>query len=222
MKTKVRTKPTVHTSVVTDGLSPTNTILTDVDGVLLHWGLSFDAFMASEGYTKKEDSDHHYRLSLQYPELTDRKITKLVEKFNTSEAIKELPPWKDAVYYVRKLHSLGYNFVCITALSEHQFAREYREYNLTKVFGKGIFHHDHMICLPVGASKHAALSPWAGMKYWWIEDHFRHAESGYELGMRSVLMDNPHNTHFKTDLFPRVSSWKEIYNMIVSNDYPSP
>jgi FMN phosphatase YigB (HAD superfamily) len=212
-------KPKVRTTVGVKEFNSSNTILTDVDGVLLSWGAAFNDFMLDNGYTQRENMEHHYRLSLQYHDVTDKEVNELVEKFNTSDAIKYLQPWKDAVKYVKRLQTEGYNFVCITALSEHPHARLYRQYNLDFVFGEGVFHHEHMICLPVGASKHSALSTWAGSDFWWIEDHFRHAESGYELGLRSVLMDNPHNKHFNTDLFPRVESWEEIYMMVREDRY---
>lgn len=197
-------------------MTPENTILTDCDGVLLHWSQGFDKFMTELGYPKQPGTDHHYRLSLQYPPLTDDQTRDLVNQFNVSEGVSRLEPWADAVKYVRELHAKGYKFVCITAISSDPQARVHRAKNLDDVFGEGIFNHDEMVCVPVGHSKEEALRKWAGKNYWWVEDHFKHAETGYELGLRSILMDNPHNKHFKTDLFPRVNTWEEIYHMVTA------
>lgn len=197
-------------------MTPNNTILTDCDGVLLDWSLGFDSFMSSLGVVKKPNTEHHYRLSLQYPELTDTQTSELVNQFNTSEAVSRLTPWADSVEIIQNLYSLGYRFVCITAISDHPAARQYRTENLNRVFGQGVFRHEDMVCVPVGHSKESALRKYAGKNYWWIEDHFKHAETGYELGLRPVLMNNPHNMHFKTDLFPRVDTWKEIQDMVLN------
>ena len=197
-------------------MSTEKLILTDVDGVLLSWDDGFATFMGSKGHAPLPNSEHFYRLSKRYPEFTDIEMTALVEEFNTSPAIAELNPWADSVEYVRKLSSEGYKFICITAISEHPDARYYRDKNLKNVFGKNIFNYQDMICISPGKSKRAALSKWMGSGYYWIEDHFLHAESGYELGLQSILMDSPQNQHFNTDLFPRVSNWRQIYEMITN------
>jgi FMN phosphatase YigB (HAD superfamily) len=210
-----------QTSVKFIDKTPHNTILTDVDGVLLDWSTEFERFMKRRGHRPLPDTSHHYRLSLRYPDLNDAEVHTMVDQFNKSDYLRYLPPWKDAVEYVRKLNGLGYQFVCITAMSSHKSAIDHRKYNLDSLFGPGVFDHNHMVCLSVGSSKHNALSTWQGKNFWWVDDHFRHAESGYELGLRSILMNHSHNEHFRTDLFPRANSWEEIYDMIVNDNYES-
>ncbi len=89
-------------------------ILTDVDGVLLNWGYAFKVWMAERGHHIKEDV---YNVAQMFDiERADSK--KLVRHFNESAHIGFLPPLRDAIHYVRKLHEEhGYVFHAITSLS---------------------------------------------------------------------------------------------------------
>ena len=76
---------------------------------------------------------------------------------------------------------------------------------------------DEIVCLEMGSSKATELTRWEGSGYFWIEDHMRQAEAGHEAGLKTVLIDHPYNSHYKTDLFPTVSytkPWEEIYDMV--------
>lgn len=193
-------------------------ILTDVDGCLLNWSQGFMDHMTKKGRTRAEGTRTAYRLTEWYPGYTEKEIDIIVNEFNTSPSVGYLKPWKNAVEYVKKLKERGYIFICVTSMSDEPKARFYREQNLLKVFGDGVFNFDEMVCLPLQADKHLTLKKWADSGYFWIEDHFKHAESGYELGLTPILMDNDHNQHFSTDLFPRVQCWEEIYNMVVDSE----
>lgn len=194
-------------------------ILTDVDGVLLKWDEGFKSFMESKGHYAKPNTEHFYRLSMRYKEFNDKDMMEFVEEFNTSEGVSRLNPLNDAVEYVRKLNDNGYHFICITAISEDPAAREYRDQNLMDVFGMNIFKYEDMVCIAPNTSKEIALTKWRGSGYYWIEDHFTHAETGFELGLQSILMSNIQNQYFKTDLFPRVNNWKEIYEIVTNHIY---
>lgn len=190
-------------------------ILTDVDGVLINWDAGFRKFMLEEyAMEQAPDTDHHYRLSLRYPGMSDQIMTNLVTKMNMSDRIAHLDPIVGAVETILKLNEEGYKFIAITALSDHPKARKHRATNLDTVFGTGIFDHDEMICINPCISKRAALSNWKGTGYFWIEDHFGNAEAGYEVGLKPILYDQPYNRHYQTDLFPRVMNWNEMYQLI--------
>lgn len=191
-------------------------ILTDFDGCCGNWDQAFQEFMFEKGYSPILNSEKYYRLAERYPCFTDAEIFEFVNELNTSERIAHLQPFRDSVKYIKKLHSEGYTFICITALSDKAEARIYREQNLDNLFDKGVFDHSQMVCLKPRDSKYHSLKKWAGTGLYWIEDHFIHAESGHELGLKPILMSNPYNEQFKTDLFPRVNSWKEIYNIITA------
>lgn len=193
-------------------------ILTDCDGVLLDWDAGFDSFMRHKGYKRKPGTEQHYRLALRYDGVTDAEIQALVEEMNTTEWVADLAPMRDSVEYVTRLKDEGYEFIVITAMSDSPEAAKHRAANLDAVFGKGVFSHEKMICIKPLLSKSSALMNWQGSGHFWIEDHFMHAESGYELGLKSVLFDQPYNRAYHTDLFPRVSKWEEVYSMVKSEE----
>lgn len=193
-------------------------ILTDCDGVLLDWDHGFKKFMTEEFcMAQAPNTDQHYRLALRYPEMDDAGMNNLVKTMNTSKRVGSLEPIDGAVDAVIRLKNDGYRFVVITALSDHPKARKYRASNLDAVFGTGVFDHNEMICINPCISKQEALSFWQGSGHYWLEDHFSNAEIGYELGLKSLLFDQPYNRAYQTSLFPRVNGWDEAYSIITKN-----
>lgn len=204
-------------------------ILTDVDGVLLNWQDGFDIFMEENGYTLLPNTEQYYNMTYRYIREVNAKrynvdfkeISELVRQFNEGPNIENLEPYKDAPEYVDKLARLGFRFIAITSLSDHPDAYEYRANNLRKVFdidiGPGeVF--EKLICLPIGSSKQHILSHWANTGFYWIEDHFKNAEAGWEVGLKPLLVDIDHNRAFHTDLFPRLNTeepWREIYERVL-------
>ena len=69
----------------------------------------------------------------------------------------------------------------------------------------------------MNTSKYDTLGRWSGSGYFWLEDHMRQAEAGYEQGLKPILFSKPYNRHYSTDLFPTVSEvspWKDLYQII--------
>jgi len=126
-----------------------------------------------------------------------------------------LPPLRDAMYYVKRLHEEhGYVFHCITSLSSDVNAQKLREMNLSKLFGMTAF--EHVVCLETGADKDQALEPYRDSGCWWVEDKPENADVGDRMGLRSVLIEHGHNMHHKCS-YPVVKNWKELYGIIVGN-----
>jgi len=187
-----------------------NVILTDVDGVLLNWEHSFDIWMNSRGYKKIQNASEFYDTHIRYGISKEEKNV-LVKNFNESANIGFLPPLRDAVYYVRKLHEKhGFVFHVITSLSLNPFAQQLRTENLKRVFGQSIF--EKFVYLDTGADKDDALLPYKNSELFWIEDKVENARTGFNLGLQSVLMEHPHNSSCKD--FIKVKNWKEFYNNV--------
>jgi hypothetical protein len=192
-------------------------ILTDADGVLLNWNEGFNDFMTSKGYEMNPEFGDSYLLSDRYG-ITPHQAHEFVRFFNESPMVENLHPFADSVKYVNKFADLGFRFIVVTSLSDSPWAKHYRTKNLIDIFGP-VF--EEIVCLKMGISKYNELCRWDQTGYFWIEDHTRQAEAGYEAGLKPVLIDHPYNSHFQTDLFPRVSydkPWEEIYEM-VCKDY---
>jgi hypothetical protein len=95
--------------------------------------------METHGFNKVPGSDFNYNIGERYGIGHDQG-RKLIKIFNESAAIGFLPPLRDAMYYVKRLHEEhGYVFHCITSLSLDPAAGKLREMNLAKLFGKTAF-----------------------------------------------------------------------------------
>jgi len=188
-------------------------ILTDADGVLVWWFGGFEKFMADKGHKLIPGTDQHYSMSARY-DINDDQAYQLINEYNESPYIADLEPYEDAAEYVKKLAGHGFKFVCITSLSANPTAKKHRKENLEKLFGNMFI---ELICLETGSSKRNALFPWEGSDLFWIEDHIKNAEAGYQMGLRTVLIQQDHNDHYETEHFAIVGPkhpWKEIYEMV--------
>ena len=189
---------------------PRKVILTDCDGVLLDWEYSFKVWMLHRGYEVVNPGE--YKMDVMFG-LDKSESKALIRQFNESAAIGFLPPLRDAVHYVRKLHNEhGFVFHCLTSLSNDPAAQRLRQMNLDKVFGKGIF--EELICADTGADKHEILEPYRNSGCIWVEDKPENAVLGAEMGLKSVLFGHDHNADFKTEGIPRVWKWQHIFNMV--------
>ena len=192
-------------------------ILVDCDGVILNWEYAFAIWMEQHGFNKIPGSEFEYDIGRRYG-IDKEQGRKLIKMFNESAAIGFLPPLRDAMYYVKRLHEEhGYVFHCITSLSLDPNAKKLREMNLNKLFGDTAF--EKVVCLDTGADKDNALAPYQNTGCYWIEDKPENAEVGHNLGLRSILMEHGHNMYHYHEDIPIVKNWKEVYAVITeSND----
>ena len=188
------------------------TILVDADGVLLDWEYAFSVWMEEHGHEKQPGSEFMYDIGDRYG-ISKEQGRKLIKIFNESAAIGFLPPLRDAMFYVKRLHEEhGYVFHCITSLSSDVNAQRLREMNLAKLFGSTAF--ELVTCLETGADKNEALEPYRDSGCWWVEDKPENAEVGHKLGLKSILMEHGHNMNYANKQIPVVKNWREIYESV--------
>ena len=186
-------------------------ILVDCDGVLCDWESAFDLWMSEQGYIMQADGSNQYKIDFRYGINRDESV-RLVKFFNQSAAIGFLPPLRDAIHYVKKLHAEhGYVFHCITSLSTNKNAQKLRHANLTNLFGPTVF--EDIICLDTGADKDDALQPYKNSGLFWIEDKLENAVVGEKMGLKSILVRHPFNSDY-TGPIPLVDNWSSIHSII--------
>jgi hypothetical protein len=170
--------------------------------------------MDSHGFQKVPGYAFNYAIDQQYG--IDRAQTKkLIKMFNESAAIGFLPPLRDSMHYVKRLHEEhGFIFHVITSLSSNENAQELRKMNLKKLFGETVF--AKFIFLETGADKDHVLKNYQGTQYFWIEDKYVNAEAGLQFGLNPILMEHGHNMHYYNNKIKKCRTWREIYDWIIS------
>lgn len=190
---------------------PNKTILVDCDGVLLDWEYAFDAWMYRHGYRVVAHGE--YKMNVKYG-IEKAEAKRLCRMFNESAQIRKLPPLRDAIKYVKKLHEEhGYVFHAITSLSDDQYAQHLRTKNLIELFGPTVF--ERYVYLDTGADKDEELEEYIDTGCLWVEDKPENALVGAKLGLDSILMSHVHNDDFAHEDVRKVRNWKEIYELLV-------
>ena len=189
-------------------------ILTDCDGVLVNWNLKFSEWMIKKGYAVIDETAYQVgkRFGKNRYGLSNELSNELISYFNESAVIESLPPMRDAIKYVRKLHEEhGYVFHVITSLSTDTDAGRLRRRNLELLFGPTIF--EKIVCLECGADKDEALEAYRDSECFWIEDKKQNCDLGVELGLKSILISHEHNADYNGE-GTRLQNWKDIYKYV--------
>jgi FMN phosphatase YigB (HAD superfamily) len=189
------------------------TILTDCDGCLMNWEYAFDQWMASHGFQNHDK--YSYNISTRY-NIPVSQSKQLVKTFNESANIGFLPPLRDAVYYVKRLHEEhGYKFQCITSLTTDENACKLRKMNLENLFGTSTF--EKFIFLDTGADKDDVLKNYQNSNLFWIEDKIKNCEAGLKYGLNPILITHDYNQKYENNNILKANCWKDIYDIITSS-----
>jgi len=184
-------------------------ILTDCDGVLLDWEYSFDYWMCRHGYNKVKQNVYDMAEAYDMPKA---EIKRLIRMFNESASIRKLPPLRDSIKYMKKLHEEhGFVFHAITSLSNDQYAQHLRTKNLRELFGDTAF--EKYVYLDTGADKDDELSVYKDTGCFWVEDKPENVDCGINLGLNGILMGHNFNADYSGNAV-RVNNWKEIYELV--------
>ncbi|WJE88011.1 hypothetical protein YFHUAIHA_CDS0138 [Phage C48C1] len=191
-------------------------ILVDCDGVLLDWMYAFRQWMKRHGYVPKQSyvggEAEVYDVSVVYG-LERNEKQRLCRMFNESATIRKIPPLRDAIKYVRKLHEEhGYVFHAITSLSNDEYAQHLRTKNLQELFGPTVF--EKYVYLDTGADKDEELEFYRDTGCIWVEDKVENAIAGAKVGLESLVMEHSYN---KDCDFPLMRNWKDIYEYILGS-----
>ena len=190
-----------------------NVIVTDYDGCCAYWSHGFHMWMVSKGH--RETKSGFYNVEDTYG-ITKEKADTLAEAFNESTALRRLPPFKDAIKYIRKLHEdHGYVFHCLSAIPNTRDMYDSRMENIQNLFGKTAF--ERLTLCGNSSNKKEILKEYEGTGCFWIEDLHANLKYGVDLGMRGILMDHHYNKHEEDFAYNRVYNWKAIYELITGN-----
>jgi len=183
-------------------------ILADCDGVLLHWEWYFDRWMNKHGYTKRIEGAYD---TAQAYAISSKEGEQLVRMFNETVYASTLPPLRDSVKYVRKLHEeYGCVLHVISSISGEAEIAEARHRNLYNVFGKSVFYK--ITCMDPDIPKSYALAEYAESNAIWVEDVVSNYEMGKKLGLHSLLVSQSYNQTVAG--VSRIYGWSDVYDII--------
>ena len=188
-------------------------IIVDCDGVLLDWCYAFDVWMSEQGYNKIPNRQSSYDQSYRY-RIPKEQANRQIRNFNESGCVGFIPAYKDSVEYVNKLYDIGWRFEVISCLDRDKYAQGLRENNLLHLFGNVFDFIDCSLDYTYGKYDYL-FQRYNGKNHYWIEDSISHANSGKEIGLRSVIMDHEYNKEWKG---LRVKNWKDVYWMVTNDD----
>lgn len=185
-------------------------ILSDCDNCILAWEWYFDRWMTKHGFTK--NIHNIYSIAESY-ELSQESAAQLIRMFNETVYAGSLPPLRDAVKYIRKLHEdFGCVIHVISSISGESEIAEARQANLRNIFGSSVFYK--ITCLDPDVSKLSVLSDYAESGALWVEDHVANYRLGNVAGLTPILMNHGYNAA-ETDV-TRVHNWSDIYNRVAT------
>jgi len=184
-------------------------ILTDCDGVCLDWEASFQEWMTTKGHVQQQFAV--YDISVMYG-IEKAEGKRLIREFNNCGWMATLPAMRDSRSGIAKLVEAGYKFVAITSLSLDLKSKALRVRNLKELYGDAFV---DVICLDTGADKDEELEHYRGSDMYWIEDKWENAVLGADLGLKSILVDHPHNGYYSDERIVRASTWADIVEEIL-------
>lgn len=194
-----------------------NVILTDFDGVLGYWEHGFMQWMLEKGYDKPIGGC--YDIESKYG-ITTEEAENCIIMFGLSEWFTKLPPMRDAIKYVKKLHEEhGYVFHCISSIPNTDTHKAARWKNIRSLFGETAF--EKLVLCVRSHEKDEHLKAYSGSGCYWVEDLGKNAVYGLNHGLKPILITQHYNVDFENKNIPRVTYWKEIYDYVTGlKDYP--
>lgn len=185
--------------------------LTDCDNAIMDWTQAMiDYLKEVHPHLKIIENDYSFGLESDLMDV-------LWRDFNNTDRFIDIKPLRDAQVFLPKIAALGYEFVAITSCypDDNKLTnievKKRRIANLEKYF-PGCFVKTH--CLQVHDSKLPVLKLYSPT--FWIDDKLNHILSGIEAGHKSILMDHDYNRNCDISSAVRVTTWKEIYNIVKS------
>jgi FMN phosphatase YigB (HAD superfamily) len=179
-------------------------ILTDVDDTVLRFAEPFEEWVMAQGIKINQGWRKTYDIRDMIASDSREDHLALIKGY--AEAHRGSQPAVDcAAEVIPHLQKQGYRFVAITACGNDQKFREERIRNLEKAFG---FTWDAVHTVSMQGSKRAALALYPPSI--WVEDNFKHAVVGADLGHRSFILTRPHNEGLSDERVSRVSCWRSL------------
>lgn len=165
----------------------------DCDDVLLDWQNGFTTYLADRDIGLDPAGPQVWNLA-EWIGCSDEAARSWVARFNGSASFGKLAAMPGARDVVWALRDAGHTISVLTACGDAVGIPRMRVQNLATVFGSDTFRS--ITILDLGTSKFDALVRAAtchGENIVFVEDSFRHAQSGVEACIKSYCLRRSHN-----------------------------
>ena len=164
--------------------------LTDIDGVVLDFPRSFEAWVKHVGLPTKSDSlvspKYYYKVE-EWLNLPMAEGEDLVTEFFESEYSKHFIPYPDAADDIKYLKDNGWDIIALTAIGSSPKTVANRKFSLAKAFGEYAF--SDVFTVEPFESKLDILKTFHPTI--WVDDSPSHLISGQEAGHFNIHMKRP-------------------------------
>lgn len=178
-----------------------DTLLLDVDGVLLNWVDGFNSWIheyhmpihSHLNFQKDSVKDDVYDISERYG-IGSETIYAYIKMFNNSLHFGKLDAMPDALRTVSKFLFMNWNVHTVSSYSTCRYALEARLKNLEKEISPSVAYSTHYQ-LDLDNDKHNVLEQYAHTDkiVVFIDDKPAHVQEALDLGMEAYLFDAPYN-----------------------------
>jgi len=199
-------------------VDPRQTVIVDVDGVLLNWAAGFDLYMTKVAGLPPINVDYPHHRYERYcnTELHEGHdaatlVATLIKSFALSLSFGRLGPHEDSMKVVNELHrNYGVQFIAITSCGNDPDTINLRRQNINNLYGTAVTEIYHV---PIGESKEAYLNmlhqPDHPLIY--IDDYWRHCTIAQSIGYRTFQMHTTQTGHkMAQSKIPRIYSWQRL------------
>lgn len=188
-------------------------VILDCDDVLLDWVGGFRYYAAKRLKKAVEGEPQSWHMG-EWLGTTDEVAFELIEEFNASSnfgRLEAVEGAREAIEYWMQLREEGscdYRLHVLTSCSSDEKTVAMRRDNLERLFGKDTF--DSIHCLDLGQKKRKILQAWAPGAIW-VEDNYKNAVMGAEVGHLTYIRRRPHNKEYQ-ELHDDRLSWFEHWS----------
>ena len=185
-------------------------ILCDVDAVVLEWLSKLPEFLVKKNINPEKAIEcYAYGEYIGLTEITglpEKEALKLINEYNSSEYIKYLTPYKDALAVVNLLKR-DYQFIAVTAIGTAGTCAQYRMHNL-QFWYPDAFTSIHVV--GVGESKKDILESYSPKIF--IDDSPNYCEEGINAGHYTIRLVRDK----RIDLVPTMHAkdWFDVATLI--------
>tara|TARA_B100000700_G_C15063044_1_gene867378 strand:+ start:11526 stop:12173 length:648 start_codon:yes stop_codon:yes gene_type:complete len=195
------------------------TIITDVDSVLLDWKYGLIHFLNEKGIPNDHIKDHLGSTSFLQPEFLfkeDKETSfKLLKEYNKSKWIGELPIFQKGSDKIIKDLSEEHDFYAVTCIGIEPINQKLRIQNLQDIYGN-IFSKHNVLTV----DSHETKLPY--LKYvkekskrikFFIDDEIKHLNNALRIGIKPVLYTND-NKKTNNKNIEIIDCWSKALNIV--------